>query len=44
VGEEFVGVGNKDIVVEAKSADEVVERILSYKVTTERYNLDWGKQ
>jgi uncharacterized protein (TIGR00730 family) len=44
VGEEFVGVGNKDIVVEAKSADEVVGRILSYKVTTERYNLDWGKQ
>jgi uncharacterized protein (TIGR00730 family) len=44
VGEEFVGVGNKDIVVEAKCADEVVERILSYKVTTERYNLDWGKQ
>jgi uncharacterized protein (TIGR00730 family) len=44
VGEEFVGAGNKDIVVEAKNADEVVERILSYKVTTERYNLDWGEQ
>ncbi|KAI9744509.1 MAG: hypothetical protein M1818_002038 [Claussenomyces sp. TS43310] len=42
VTEEFVNVGNRGIVVEAKSAAEVIEQIKSYKVASDRYDLDWG--
>lgn len=41
VEEEFVDRGNKDIVVEAKTADEVIERIKGYKTATQRRQLDW---
>ncbi|KAF8457286.1 hypothetical protein BGX38DRAFT_1327032 [Terfezia claveryi] len=37
----FVNKGNRDILVEAKSADEVEEKIKNYKVTSGRYILDW---
>lgn len=44
VKEEFVDQGNAGIVVEAKTAEEVVECIISYKPGTSRHELDWGIQ
>jgi len=42
VEEEFVDRGNKDIVVEAKTAEEVIEKIKGYKTGTQRHKLDWN--
>lgn len=42
VQEEFVDAGNANIVVEAKTADEVIDRIKSYKIAPQRYSLNWG--
>ncbi|RPB20808.1 hypothetical protein L211DRAFT_863204 [Terfezia boudieri ATCC MYA-4762] len=38
----FVDKGNRDILVEAKSADEVEKKIKNYRVASGRYILDWG--
>lgn len=43
VEEEFVDWGNRDIVVEARGAEEVVERIRGYEMGTQRLeDLKWG--
>jgi uncharacterized protein (TIGR00730 family) len=42
VEEEFVDRGNSEIVVEAKTAEEVVDKITAYKIASSRHNLEWG--
>jgi uncharacterized protein (TIGR00730 family) len=37
----FIGAGQKDILVEAKSAEEVGEKLKSYVPVEQRLNLDW---
>jgi len=41
VEEGFVGAGNQDILVEVKRAEDVVEALRRYRVSEERYVLDW---
>lgn len=41
VEEGFVGAGNKGILVEVKRAEDVVEALRRYRVSDERYVLDW---
>lgn len=40
----FVGEGNKGIIVEAKEAGEVVEKLKGYRVAEGRFVLDWEKR
>lgn len=40
----FVGEGNKDIIAEAKSAEEAVTALREYKVSEGRFKLEWGNQ
>jgi uncharacterized protein (TIGR00730 family) len=41
VENEFVDEGNRDIVVEAKTAAQVIEMIKTYKKASQRHDLDW---
>lgn len=41
VSEGYVGEGNADILVEVKSTGSVVEALKGYRVSEERYQLDW---
>jgi uncharacterized protein (TIGR00730 family) len=41
VREGYVGEGNAGILVEVKGTDEVVEALRGYRVSQERYQLDW---
>ena len=43
VGVGFVAEGNRDIIVEARTAEEVVERLKAYEVASGRFNLDWNQ-
>ncbi|TVY55615.1 LOG family protein [Lachnellula suecica] len=38
----FIGVGQKDILVEAKSAEEVGEKLRGYVAVEQRMHLDWS--
>ena len=40
----FIRPANADIVVEAKSVDEVVEKLRGYQLPESRYRLDWSVQ
>ena len=40
----FVGEGNKDIVKEARSAEEVVRALMEYRVAEGRFKLEWGNE
>lgn len=40
----FIRPGNANIVVEAKSVDEVLEKLQGYKLSDSRYQLDWAVQ
>lgn len=40
----FVRKGNRDILVEAKGAEEVLQAMENYRSAAERYMLEWGKQ
>ncbi len=42
VNEEFVDRGNAGIVVEATTAEGVIEQIKNYRTSTSRHKLDWG--
>ncbi len=42
VKEGYVGEGNADILVEVKSTDQVVEALRRYRLSEERYKLDWS--
>lgn len=39
----FISAGNRDIIVEAKSAEEVIEKIEHYQVAAGRFLLNWDK-
>ncbi|KAI9843030.1 MAG: hypothetical protein M1837_006661 [Sclerophora amabilis] len=39
----FVSEGNRGIIVEAKTAEEVVKSLTEYKLAEGRYNLEWAK-
>lgn len=43
IREGFVGEGAANILVEVKSADQVVEALRQYKLAPGRYKLDWSK-
>lgn len=43
VQEKFVDQGNANIVVEATTAEEVVEAIKNYRVASSRHDLVWNK-
>lgn len=38
----FVGEGNKNIIVEGKTAEDCVTELREYKTATGRFNLTWG--
>lgn len=38
----FVGEGNKNIIVEGKTAEECVQQLRDYKAAEGRFNLNWG--
>jgi uncharacterized protein (TIGR00730 family) len=40
----FVGEGNKDIIAEAKTAEEAVRALKEYRVAKGRFQLEWGKE
>jgi predicted Rossmann-fold nucleotide-binding protein len=40
----FIRPANANIVVEAKSVDEVLEKLQGYKLPDSRYELDWAVQ
>jgi len=40
----FVGVGNKDIIAEAKTAEEAIKALRDYKVAEGRFKLEWGNE
>lgn len=40
----FVSEGNRGIIAEGKSAEEVVERLRDYKVAEGRFKLQWDQQ
>lgn len=40
----FIRPANANIVVEAKTVDEVVEKLQGYKLPDSRYRLDWTVQ
>ncbi|KAF2213115.1 hypothetical protein CERZMDRAFT_39746 [Cercospora zeae-maydis SCOH1-5] len=44
VKEGFVGEANANIMVEAKTADDVVRQLKDYKNAEGRFNLNWGQQ
>ena len=44
VGTGFVREGQRDILVQAKSAEEVGRRLREYKVSDGRLDLKWGEQ
>jgi hypothetical protein len=41
---EFIKANNANICVEAKSVDEVMEKLVNYKLPDDRYRLDWTIQ
>lgn len=44
VRSEFISSGNREIIVEAKTAEEVIEKIENYKVADGRFHLNWDSQ
>lgn len=44
VSSEFISKGNRDIVVEAKTPEEAIEKIENYKVAQDRFHLNWDAQ
>lgn len=44
IDEGFVGAANKDILVEVKKAEDVVDALRNYKVAEGRFLLDWTKE
>ena len=40
----FITTANANIIVEAKTVDEVIEKLQSYEVPDSRYPLDWTVQ
>lgn len=40
----FVGEGAKGIIVEAKTAEEVIQALKDYKLSEGRFKLEWGKE
>lgn len=44
VKEEFVGLGNRDILVEVQKVEDVVEALKGYRVAEGRFKLDWGQE
>lgn len=40
----FVGEGNKDIIAEAKTAEEAIKALRDYKVAEGRFKLEWGNE
>jgi predicted Rossmann-fold nucleotide-binding protein len=40
----FIRPANAGLIVEAKTVDEVVEKLESYQLSTGRYHLDWSVQ
>lgn len=44
IGSGFISENNADIMVEAKTGDEVVERLLRYRNAEGRFDLQWGEK
>jgi uncharacterized protein (TIGR00730 family) len=44
VDEGFVKQGNKEILVTANTPEEAIEALRNYRVSTDTYKLEWGKQ
>lgn len=40
----FIKPNNADIIVEAKTVEEVVQKLIDYKIPDSRYPLDWSVQ
>jgi predicted Rossmann-fold nucleotide-binding protein len=40
----FVGQGNRGIIKEATSAEEVVRALMEYRVAEGRFKLEWGNE
>lgn len=44
VGSGFISESNKEIMIEAKEADEVIASLRGYRISEGRFNLHWGEK